>query len=342
MGGRERSGPVAGGRGRAVGRAVHGEVRGVGRARERLVARPADAAASGGLPDEVVPDGAKRRPGVGRVHGEHEAEEVAPALAHLLQVVEAGDVVGAAGKADRDPVAVLVHDDARIKVSIGLGHRVGAEVHLHPGLRAIGGGKEIRVAISSHEGSVLRFSPNVVVPEAARPVVVHLEVAAGGVEPVVVHDVVDDVAPVEEVGDRGRRVVHRVQRKVERGVEHEPGAAVGAAPRVRHVVAVAVRVGGDVVAARGGELGASSPVRVVPPEGGRRRVVGAGDHRPGVTRGRRRGPCGRLQRSGKDGVAPQPPRVGRGPARPAPRAGCSSAALRWRRQRRRGRRCRGR
>src|SRR5690606_22623169 len=121
---------------------VDGEVGGVG--------GRADARAAGVLAEEPVADAAGVRAGVAGLHREHEAEVVAPALAHLLGVREAAHAAGPADEAVRDAVAVLVQDDAVVEAAVALDRvRVAGrarDVHLHPRALAVGRREEVGVA----------------------------------------------------------------------------------------------------------------------------------------------------------------------------------------------------
>jgi hypothetical protein len=250
-----------------------------------------------GLAEEVGAHRAAERAGVGGAHRHVQAVPVAPALPHLLGVVEAVDVRRAAGEAVRDAVAVLAHDDGVVEVAVHVGRGVRPDVHLHAGVAAegaaaaVGGGVEVGVV---RAGAVLRLRHHaVLVAEGAAgagaaAVVVLLEVPRRLVEAVLVHQVVDEVVPVEEVRDGGRPVGRGRLREVQREVERQRGPAVRDARRVRGVVVVGVGVGVDVVAAADGELGPGRAVRVVPAVRRGDGVLAARDHDAGVG-GRERG-----------------------------------------------------
>ncbi len=85
----------------------------------RRVAVTADAGAVGALEGRVGADAAWHfAHGVG--HGQHEAEEIAPAFA-LLLVAGKAILVARAGEAVADAVAVFVRDDARIEIAVAVG-----------------------------------------------------------------------------------------------------------------------------------------------------------------------------------------------------------------------------
>ena len=81
-------------------------------------------------------------------------------------------------------------------------------VHLHPRRGAVGRRGEVGV-VGASAGAVLGVGLDGVVAQAAAAVVVGLEVARGRREAVLVMDVVENVVPVEQIGDRGLRVVER-------------------------------------------------------------------------------------------------------------------------------------
>ena len=125
----------------------------------------------------------------------------------------------------------------------------GPEEHLHARAPAVVRGRgEVGVV---RAGPVLGLAANVVAAHPAAAVVVDLEVARGLVEAVLVREVVDVVAPVEEVRDgRVHVVLGLVVDDVGEEVERQCRPAVGVTVRVQQVVGVAVRVRVDVVALR--------------------------------------------------------------------------------------------
>src|SRR5690606_2948564 len=182
--------------------AVDAEVGGVGGARARE-GRTADRAAVGGLAGGVGASAAARRAGVARLDREDEAEVVADALAGLLAVVHAADGARTADEAAGVAVAVLVRDDAVVEVAVALWAREAPQVHLHARALAVDGRDEVGVVDTT---AVLGLGADVVVAEAAVAVVVDLEVPRRLVPAVAPEDVVDDVVPVEQVGDGGLAV----------------------------------------------------------------------------------------------------------------------------------------
>ena len=160
-----------------------------------------------------------------RVERERDREVVAPSLARLLVAGEAVHGLRTAREAVGDAVPVLVDDDPAVEVAVAYRRLAGPEVHLHPRAAAVrGGGGEVGVVRAA---SVLRLRLDVVAADAAAAVVVHLEVPRRLVEPVAVQDVVDDVVPVEEVGDGRVPIVVRVLgQEVDREVEVETRPAL--------------------------------------------------------------------------------------------------------------------
>ena len=163
---------------------------------------PADAPAGGRLAEDVS---AGRRGGVlgiGRLHVEHHAEPVAPALAHAtaLQGEQGAGVARAAGQAVRDAVAEFVDHDLAVQRAVAARRGEVEQVHLHPAGVAVRRGREVRVVGA---GTILGIGLDRVVAQALAAVVGLLEVAGRLVEPVVEENVVDDVGQVEQVRRRG-------------------------------------------------------------------------------------------------------------------------------------------
>jgi len=153
----------------------------------------------------------------------------------------------------------------RTVVQVAIEVRVlgGPDVHAHARALAVRRGSKVGVVVA---GAVLGVGLDGVAAEAAVAKVVLLEVARHLVEAVLVEDVVDDVVPVEQVGDRSVNVLLRVLREVDRVVEGQRGAAVRAVVVLPAAAAAGpVLLGPDVVADGGGERVAVA--LVVPAEG---------------------------------------------------------------------------
>ena len=143
---------------------------------------------------------------------------VGQAFAGLLAIGQAVHVRRSADQAIGDAVAVLVEHDAGVEIAVAVRVRAGPDEHLHARPLAVGRRAEVRVVGA---GAVLCLGAHGVVADAAAPVVVDLEVAAGFVEAVLVLHVVDEVVQVEEIGHRRRTIGARRLRQVQREVEGE-------------------------------------------------------------------------------------------------------------------------
>ena len=151
-----------------------------------------------------------------------QSKPVTPTLTALLRIAQATGVAGPAYLTDRNAVAVLVDDDAVVQVTIPCGTYLVAREHLHPRPPAIRGSGEVRIAGAA---PVLSFRLHVVTALAPIIEVIDLEVAASLVEAVLVLHVVDDVVPVEEVGNRGALVAARQPAEVDSEVAAQGAAA---------------------------------------------------------------------------------------------------------------------
>lgn len=181
-------------------------------------------------------------------------------------------------------MAVLVEHDAGIEIAVAIRVRAGPDEHLHARPLTVWGRAEVRVVGA---GAVLGLGAHGIVADAAAPVVVDLEVAAGFVEAVLVLHVVDEVVQIEEIGHRRRTVGARRLRQVQLKVEGERRAAARTGIGVRGIVGVHVGIGLDVVALGRGELGPGNAIRVMPTEGRCRRIGRIHDQDAAV-RGRQR------------------------------------------------------
>lgn len=181
--------------------------------------------------------------------------EVAPALAHAagLEQAQAVRVAGPARQALRQPVRVLVDDDAGLEGAVAVGRRRVPDVHAHASRGAVGPGREVCVVEAR---AVLCVEPDEVVAHAALAVVVGLEVACGRGEAELVEEVVVGVGGVPELGDGCVDVAAEVGGVEAVGVVEVEGWAGGAREAevfgLRAVGPVVLR---DGVVAAGGVVG---------------------------------------------------------------------------------------
>ena len=155
-----------------------------------------------------------------------------------------------ADHAPRQPVAVLVVDDVRIEIAVPHRRRLIPQIHLHPRPAAVFGRGKVGVVDGA---AVLGLRIERIVLGSAPAEVVRLKVARRFGEPEVVQAIVHRVGQVEQVRDC--RVLVGGRRWVGRPVPDEVEDLIGggrAATEVRDVVVVAIEVGVDVVANRGG------------------------------------------------------------------------------------------
>ena len=293
-----------------IGEVVHPEVRAV---RSRAYAWARDRF---GQCERSDPPGVRAL--VPRGHGHDKAEEIAPALPHLFGIGQTAGVGGATHEPVRHAMRVLMGDDAIVQVTVDRrGCRVPQE-HLHARIAAVRRSGEVGIV---GPAAVLCISEHMVTSHATIAIVVLLEIAARFIEPVLVPHVVDDVVPVEEVGDRGILVRGGGLGQVDGEVEVEVDPSVRAVARA--IVPVGILLGPDVVASGDGELGPCTSIRVVPPEGARVERVVPGSvlqgpwamvrafQRPGihpviVRGGRRGGQGGRVSRTSLEHTISEP------------------------------------
>ena len=183
-----------------------------------------------------------------------------------------------------------------VEVAVDVRRRRVEDIHLHAARRAVGGGGKVRVVRAR---AVLRIGQHRVVAEPAASEVVRLEVARRLGEAELVEAVVDEIAPVEEVRDRGVPVGAWRLREVHREVEHAARRALRAR-QIRHVVRVRVRVRIDVVPHGFVDAVVDPPIRrsrsIQRRRGDERARDGRGlrAQRRGVAGGKRRGTVARI------------------------------------------------
>ena len=181
-------------------------------------------------------------------------------------------------------MAVLVHDDAVVEITVQVGRGRRPHVHLHAGTASVWRCREVGIVGAA---AILRLGAHIVIAHTAAAVVVHLEVTSRLIEAVLILNVVNDVVPVEQVRDGSVPVGRRGGGQVERERAVERRAAVGLGDR-RCVVAIAVLIRVDVIAAHDGVFRAGHPVGVVPPEQGGHRMGRINHRRPPIGRGHQR------------------------------------------------------
>ena len=138
----------------------------------------------------------------------------------------------------------------------------GPIVHLHAPILAIGRRAEIGIVGAP---AILSFGDYLVETFTATVVVVLLEVAALLIEAVAVPDVVHQVVPEEEVGDRSILIGRRGLAEVQREVEVEGRTTVRAVSR--QVDVVHILTGQHVVATGDGVFRPINAIHIVPAEG---------------------------------------------------------------------------
>ena len=159
-------------------------------------------------------------------------------------------------------MTVLMDDDAVIEIAISLRICQVPQVHLHPGIAAIGRGSEIGIVDAA---AVLRLGIDRIAANAPVCAIVLLEITAGLVKTIPVENIMHDVVPVKEVGNRGVLVLIGFLAEVDREQEVQ-SAVTGARPvsTCRGIAVIGIKVGIYVVA-----LGALR----IDPTGGRCRRI---------------------------------------------------------------------
>ena len=182
---------------------------------------------------------------IARLAQERERVEVRPALAHAGGL-RGAETHAAAHQPRAQSVRVFVQDDFRIEIAIRVRRRTVEEKHLNAAGHAVRSGSEVRVVEAR---AILRVRDDGVVPKTAATEVVLLIISRRLVEAEFVEPVVHPVAPIEELHRGGVAVGRRIVCEVKRRVEDAEGRALGAW-EIRDVIAISIRVGIDVVAAR--------------------------------------------------------------------------------------------
>ena len=192
-----------------------------------------------------------------------ERPPVGQSFAGLLTIRQAVDVRRAADEAVGNAVAVLVEHDAGVEIAVAVRVRVVQTNICMRGRWPSGGVPKFALLVPAPSCASARTESL----RTAASVVVHLEIAAGFVEAVLVLHVVNEVVQVEQVRHGRRPVRARRLRQVQREVEVERRAAARTGIGVRRIVRIDVGVGLHVVALGRRELGPGSAIRVMPAEG---------------------------------------------------------------------------
>ena len=183
---------------------------------------------------------------VARLREQAQRVEIRPALAHAARLQRA-DARAAADEPVAQPVRVFVDHDFRIEIAVAIRRRPGECEHLHPARRTIRRRGKIRVVRAA---AILRVGLHRVVADAAAPESVVLKITRGLREAEFVKPVVNEIAPVEKIRHRGIAIRRRrLQRQVEREIEHAPRRALRTR-QVGDVVLIQIEVRIHIVPAR--------------------------------------------------------------------------------------------
>ena len=157
---------------------------------------------------------------IARFDGHPDTEVVTPAFAGLLGILQTGGGIGATCQTIGNAVTVFVDDDTVVEITIPHWACLIPQEHLHAGIAAIGRRGEIGVV---HTAAVLRLGIDRITAHTITAKIVLLEIPGELVEAVRVEDIVDEVVPVEEVGDRRILVFIRLLREIDREIKVVPG-----------------------------------------------------------------------------------------------------------------------
>jgi D-arabinose 1-dehydrogenase-like Zn-dependent alcohol dehydrogenase len=167
----------------------------------------ADTVAGSRFTQSISADAASVCTQVAGFYGHHQTKVIAPPFTHLLGIIQAARVKTTTCQTDGDTMTILVDYDAVVQIAVPVGISQIPQIHLHPGIAAICRCREIGIVGSA---AILRFGVHRVAGGATAAVIVFLEVTTGFIEAVMIEHIMNQVVPVEEIGNGGRFIIIRV------------------------------------------------------------------------------------------------------------------------------------